>query len=225
MNCNEAVTALVSSLERGNPMTDEQREHIRTCEKCRELLDSAKQFQSLLAGNGIQAPSVDSTAAAAEEEVRQARLRRNVWISIGAGALAILGVTAFFALFLMRIDLGIPKMAVAGIGVAAVVTIALIVLGVVRRANAQGRRLYKRLKPGRMIAGVCLGLAEATRTNVTLIRLVAFALIFADGVGLWLYVLLCLIMPVYPDDRQYLLRFRLRRWFQKRMAHADNAAG
>lgn len=225
MNCNEAVTALVSSLERGNPMTDEQREHIRVCERCRELLDSAKQFQSLLAGNGIQAPSVDSTAAAAEEEVRQARLRRNVWVSIGVGALAILGVTAFFALFLMRLDLGIPKMAVAGIGVAVVVTIALIVLGVVRRANAQGKRLYKRLKPGRMLSGVCLGLAEATGTNVTLIRLVAFALIFADGVGLWLYILLDLIMPVHPDDRRYLLRFRLRRWFQKRMAHADHAAG
>jgi len=225
MNCNDAVTALVASLERGDPMTDEQREHIRTCEKCRELLDSAKQFQSLLAGNGIQPPSVDSTAAAAEEEVRQAGLRRRIWIALGAGALAILAVTAFFALFLMRIDLGIPKMAVAATGIAVVVTIALAVLTVVRRANAQGKRLYKRLKPGRMLSGVCLGISEATGANVTLLRLVTVALLFADGIGFWLYLLLDLIMPIHPDDRQYLLRFRLRRWFRRRMAHADHAAG
>lgn len=223
MNCNEAVSALVASLERGDPMTAEQREHIRTCERCRELLDSAKQFQSLLAGNGIQPPSVDNTVAAAEEEVRQARLKRRILVAIGAGALAIVGVIAFFALFLMRIELGIPKMAVAGIGVAAVTTIALTVLAVVRRANREGKRLYKRLKPGRMLSGVCLGLAEATGANVTLLRLVAVALFFADGIGFWLYLLLDLIMPVHPDDRQYLLRFRIRRWL--RGTPADHTAG
>lgn len=223
MNCNEAVSALVASLERGDPMTAEQREHIRTCERCRELLDSAKQFQSLLAGNGIQPPSVDNTVAAAEEEVRQARLKRRILVAIGAGALAIVGVIAFFALFLMRIELGIPKMAVAGIGVAAVATIALTVLAVVRRANREGKRLYKRLKPGRMLSGVCLGLAEATGANVTLLRLVAVALFFADGIGFWLYLLLDLIMPVHPDDRQYLLRFRIRRWL--RGTPADHTAG
>ena len=226
MNCNEAVTALVTSLERGNPMTDEQREHLRTCEKCRELLDSAKQFQSLLAGNGVQAPSVASTAAAAEEEVRQARVRRNIWIA--AGSLVIVMAAGLGSLFL-RHRLPIPPVAIyvfaAATLILLVALVLLVLLGIVRGANRRNRRLYKRLGPGRMLSGVCLGLAEATGTNVMLIRLVAFALIFADGVGLWLYILLALIMPVHPDDRQYLLRFRLRRWFQKRMAHADNAAG
>jgi hypothetical protein len=65
MNCNDAVAALVASLENGTPMSDEQRAHIRDCTRCRELLDSAKQFQTLLGGNGIQSPPVDATLAAA----------------------------------------------------------------------------------------------------------------------------------------------------------------
>ena len=224
MNCNEAVSALVASLERGDPMTAEQREHIRTCEKCRELLDSAKQFQTLLGGNGIQPPSVDTAAAKAEEEVRQARVRRQVWTAIAGGALAIIGVTAFFALVLMPNDLGVPKIAVAATGVMIVVTIVGITLGVLRGLAERSKRFYKRLGPGRMLSGVCLGLSEATGANVTLLRLAAVALLFVDGVGLWLYILLDLMMPVHPDDRQYLLRFKLRRWFRKETAYADNAA-
>jgi hypothetical protein len=41
-----------------------------------KLLDSAKQFQTLLGGNGIQPPAVDAAAVAAEQEVRRAKTRR-----------------------------------------------------------------------------------------------------------------------------------------------------
>jgi hypothetical protein len=55
---------------------------------------------------------------------------------------------------------------------------------------------------------------------VRLIRLGFFALLFADGAGFWLYILLDLAMPVHPDDRQHLLRFRLKRWWSRRTVDA-----
>ena len=226
MNCNEAVAALIASLENGTPMTEEQRTHIHDCERCRELLDSAKQFQTLLDGNGIQAPAVDATLAAAEAEVRRNRMRRVVKFAIGGVVLLAAGITA--------LRIGAAETAAgravfvvgAGIAIGALVaTPILLLLSVVRGANGEGkRRFYKRLGSGRMLSGVSLGIAEATGADVRLIRLALLALLFADGVGFWLYVLLALAMPVHPDDRQYLLRFRLRRWWQRKFAHAEHHA-
>jgi phage shock protein PspC (stress-responsive transcriptional regulator) len=72
-----------------------------------------------------------------------------------------------------------------------------------------------------MLDGVALGLSEATKVNVSVIRLLFFGLLFFDGVGLVLYLLLALFMPVHPDDRQFLLRFRLRRWLRRTAAAPD----
>ena len=92
---------------------------------------------------------------------------------------------------------------------------------IARYRNRDGKQLYKRLGPGRMLGGVALGLAEATKLNVSVIRLLFFALFFFDGVGLIIYVLLVVFMPVHPDDRQHLLRFKLRRWMRRSSASPD----
>ncbi len=46
-------------------------------------------------------------------------------------------------------------------------------------------------------------------------------------VAIWTtrYVVLELAMPVHPEDRQHLLRFRLRRWFARRSGHAEHHPG
>jgi len=36
-------------------------------------------------------------------------------------------------------------------------------------------------------------------------------LLVSGGLGFWLYMGFHMAMPVHPDDRRYLLRFRLRR--------------
>ena len=226
MNCNDAVAALVASLENGTPMTDEQRAHIRDCTRCRELLDSAKQFQTLLGGNGIQSPPVDATLAAAEDEVR----RKHLWraVRIGIGVIVLLG--AAVAVLLNRLG-DVPLRNAMIMGSAAMVAGVLIgtpivlLLWVVRGKTRGGeRRLYKRLGRGRMISGVCLGIAEATGVDVSIIRIAFVVLLLAEGVGFWLYFLLAFTMAIHPDDRQHLLRFRLRRWWQRRLAHAENHA-
>src|SRR5687768_13966583 len=92
VNCTEAVAALIANLERGETMTPGQREHIRTCERCHALLDSAKQFQTLLGENGVQTPVVDATLRKAEEEVLRRRSRGIVKTIIGMVLLIIGGV-------------------------------------------------------------------------------------------------------------------------------------
>lgn len=220
MNCNEAVAALIASLENGTPMTDAQREHIRLCGRCRELLDSAKQFQTLLGGNGIETPPVEATLAATEEEVRRRRRWRTLKICAVLAAVFVLGMAALFA----AIGEMLPQALIfvsAGIAAAAMITLPLAVLLLLVRGGE--RRICRRLGPGRVLSGVSLGLAEATRVDVRLIRLAFVALFLADGVGVVLYILLALAMPVHPDDRQYLLRFRMRRWFGR--SHANHHAG
>jgi len=46
-----------------------------------------------------------------------------------------------------------------------------------------------------MVAGVCAGLADYLRIDVTIVRLVFFALLFTEGIGVLLYVLLWIILP------------------------------
>jgi phage shock protein PspC (stress-responsive transcriptional regulator) len=227
MNCNDAVAALVASMESGGTLSEEQREHIRSCDRCRELLDSAKQFQSLLGENGLHAPKTDATIAAAEEEV----FRKRYWYTLRA-------VAAVFLLFVGVVATGVIRLGNAQPGrilliAAAVYTVwmgiialVLFLFSYVLRTTRAGRpRFYKRLGPGRMLSGVCLGIAEVTNVDVRLLRLLFVVLFFFDGAGFLLYLLLDLAMPVHPDDRQHLLRFRMRRWWQRRFGNAEHHAG
>ncbi|HEX8410377.1 MAG TPA: PspC domain-containing protein [Thermoanaerobaculia bacterium] len=227
MNCNEAVAALVASLESGTNMTDEQRAHIQSCDRCRELLDSAKQFQTLLAGNGIHPPEAADTIAAAEEEV----FRKRYWHALRVIAGVLLLFVVVTATGIVRLGDAEPRemlFMAGGVYVVSLLVFALMLFVfslVSRKARGGKRRLYKRLGPGRMLSGVCLGISEAANIDVRLLRIIFVALLLADGVGFWIYLLLDLAMPVHPDDRQYLRRFRLRRWWARRTGHAEHRAG
>ncbi|MHB0972486.1 MAG: PspC domain-containing protein [Thermoanaerobaculia bacterium] len=225
MNCSEAVAAFVASLESGTPMTDEQRQHIVTCERCRELLDSAKEFQSLLGGNGIEPPEVEPAVAAAQREVKRSRRIRFVLIAIATAV--VIWVAA--SLIAYRVGDAPPVEAMLSGVIAAVV--AMLVSGFIivpvaaafwfaRGERSSSAPIYKRLKPGRQVSGVCLGLSERFGWNLTLVRLAFVIAFFFDGLGFWAYVILDLAMPIHPDDREHLLRFRIRRWWEARMSRA-----
>jgi phage shock protein PspC (stress-responsive transcriptional regulator) len=225
MNCKDSVAGLVASLESDQAMSDEAREHIRTCERCGDLIDSARRFQTLLAGDGIEPPILDPTLAAAELEVQRRRWRRA--IAVGAGIVLILAAAVAWMLIAAR---EVPPLeailVVSGgvmIGVLMLTPLALI-WHFVRRSRNGTPQLYKRLKRGRWISGVCLGIAERADVNVNLVRLVFVLLLFFQMIGFWLYLMLGLAMPVHPDDRQFLWRFRLRRWWQRRTRATDVAA-
>ncbi|HEY3344418.1 MAG TPA: PspC domain-containing protein [Anaerolineaceae bacterium] len=61
------------------------------------------------------------------------------------------------------------------------------------------RKLY-RSQTGKMIGGVCAGLAEYFDLDPTLVRLVFVLLLFTPLHGLLLYLILWLITPVAPLD-------------------------
>lgn len=75
---------------------------------------------------------------------------------------------------------------------------------------------YKRLRDGRQLSGVCMGIAERTGVPVSIIRLAFIVLVLAKLSGFVLYIVLDLLMEVHPDDRASLLRFRIRRWWDTR---------
>ena len=58
------------------------------------------------------------------------------------------------------------------------------------------KKLY-RIEQGKLLCGVCNGLAEYLNMDVTVIRLIWAALtVFSAGTGLLLYILAAIIMPV-----------------------------
>ena len=225
MNCNDTIAALVASLEEGTPTTAEQREHIRNCPRCRPLLESARQFQSELDEEGAPV-HIDEAVAAAEGELHRVRARRTIRVLIGIGiSVVFAAVVAIYVQYTpwdLRSTLWI-------VGMAALISAGFFIplLGVIYlfRATAR-RRMFKRLKPGRMIFGVCLGIAEALGYNVVTVRaFFVLLLAFSGGLGFWGYMAFHMAMPVHPDDRRYLLRFRLRRWLARRTSNAEHHAG
>ncbi len=57
------------------------------------------------------------------------------------------------------------------------------------------KRLY-RVSEGKIIAGVCTGFAEYFNVDVTLIRLLFIAFAFLEGLGILVYLISWIIMPV-----------------------------
>lgn len=222
MSCKEAMSAMLGVVERGGAIPDEQREHLRTCARCRELLDSMNTLHSEMHQPPAHTPSVDDRRLT--REVRNARVRDFIRRALTAGITSMIFVTTI-GFFALRKNGFSTREVTMVIGVGTVLAVALLVmfylmLAVLRDRN--GNRICKRLRPGRQLSGVCLGLSEATGIAVVVFRLAFVALLFVKGIGLFLYILLDLAMPVHPDDRQYLLRFKLRRMWQRRFAHADH---
>lgn len=171
-------------------------------------------------------PNVEDVVAAAEYEVRRKRIRSVIGVAVAVSLIMIAGVLLmlFAGGEAGSIGFWLYAIGIAGL-ISAGFAVPILLIVYVLRDTAK-RRIYKRLKPGRMLHGVCLGLAEKTNVDVVIVRLVFLALLLVGGgLGFWFYVALDVAMPVHPDDRQYLLRFRLRRWLARRRAHADHDVG
>lgn len=60
-------------------------------------------------------------------------------------------------------------------------------------------RVYRSVRD-KMIGGVCGGLADYFRVDVTLVRLIALIALFAGGVGFLAYLAAWVIIPVNPQE-------------------------
>ena len=61
-------------------------------------------------------------------------------------------------------------------------------------------RVYRSVRD-KMIGGVCGGLADYFRVDVTLVRLIALVALFAGGVGFVAYLAAWVIIPVNPTEQ------------------------
>ena len=211
MDCITAMAAFARSLRDGTELDTAAREHLASCDRCAELLASAKEVEDALTIEEPVSvtPDVAAVATTAERTITGKRFVRLFLNAVGITFILL----AFVVIFSRK---GGGPAALAVLIFTGVAAFALVLARTVVRSF---RTVYKRLKPGRQLSGVCLGLSEATGVHVTLIRLAFVVLAFADGAGIVVYVLLDLLMPMHPDDRQHLWRFRIARaWRQWRGA-------
>lgn len=218
LQCDAAMAALLRTVEDRTPLTAETRQHLLECDRCRKVLEGARALEQSLLEDGhpgersrTSEPEIGIESVA--EEARRLQRERIMarWFLVAVSLL-------LFVLILTPVFVdgtGTHEvLLVSAMGVAIAILLAAPIVGVMSfaRTELQGRpRLYKRLRPGRQVSGVCLGLAERTGWPALAFRLVFVALLFANGFGFWLYLLFDLAMPIHPGDRQYLLRFRIAR--------------
>lgn len=197
-DCTRTLEALRQALEQGGETDASTQAHLDTCPDCRERLRSAV----ALLGEGTEAQAPDPVRA---EAAVASRFRgRLVLRACAAGLLILLLVAVAFA-----------KKGFLPLGqtlLAAAVLAPIMALFLVRLPGEFG--MYKRLRKGRQLSGVCLGLAEFTRTPVMPWRLGFLVFTVFYGFAIPIYVLLDLVMPVHPEDRPGLFRYRIARWWR-----------
>ena len=60
------------------------------------------------------------------------------------------------------------------------------------------KRLY-RVEEGKMIAGVCGGIAEYLDVDPTIVRLICAVMVFAFGTSILAYIIAAIIIPVKSE--------------------------
>lgn len=59
------------------------------------------------------------------------------------------------------------------------------------------KKLY-RVREGRIVGGVCLGVAEYLNVDVTVVRILWAAAALCGSLGFWLYVICAIVLPDKP---------------------------
>ncbi len=222
--CEDVLGRVIATLRHGGDVAVEDRRHVAACPRCSRVIAAAAQLEEELRADVRLGDAGDAFTRAAREAraaVRAEQWRRAAFIALGAFALMIP--------WLM-----VPKAAgLKAAGTLFQVFGALVGLGAVGSVVLRGlnaamapRGLYKRLR-GAWFFGVCRGLAEAASLPVLVIRGALIALLLLGKVG-WLiavplYLLLEMSMEVHPEDRELLLRFRLKRWWSGGAAPSPQA--
>ena len=61
------------------------------------------------------------------------------------------------------------------------------------------KKLYKSRK-NKMVGGVCGGLAEYLNMDPTIVRVIAAILCLVKGLGILVYLIMCIVMPYDDED-------------------------
>ncbi len=61
------------------------------------------------------------------------------------------------------------------------------------------KKLYK-IEEGKILCGVCAGLAEFLKLDVSIVRILVVVLCLMGSLGIWLYIACALILPWKPKQ-------------------------
>lgn len=209
--CSRTLPTLLAAIDAGETPAPEAVAHWGTCPSCRRLVEATRRCLT----DQVDAPDVATTLpdrvraiVASAVEVATTRKRRAFrWRAGIVISVFCLSSAAWAAGRLGLLDARTNRLVDAFLVAALLPSAA--ALGV--QWACQKVALFKRLRKGHQVSGVCLGVAEKTGVSVVLIRFLFIALVLFHGAGLWLYLFLDLVMPIHPADRSGLLRFRLAR--------------
>ncbi len=209
-DCFATMSALLVHLEKGTPLAGSVEEELRHCETCAAVVRRAEKLGSILDESPVAEAPTEDLAAAAESEVVRRNRRRLYW----SGAMVLL---ASVGLGIYAGYLGHYRHPEAIASMIAVLLGGPALLLMLSARSGSPARLFKRMD-GRMISGICRGIAEKLGIPVWVVRVAFVLLIFVQGIGFWGYLLLDIVLPIHPADRASLLRFRIARWWRAKIA-------
>jgi phage shock protein PspC (stress-responsive transcriptional regulator) len=217
-SCSRTAEQLTRYLTEGGELPPDVIEHVGHCSECGETLRRAQLLGDLLERTRDEQPVLDAPAPLSQAmtaEVIAAVRRRRLLRAALAIAIGVIGTVSWYlTTTAMHMHHPYATWSVLMILFAGPLLLAAMMMGI----DAGGPRgLFKRLR-GRELSGVCQGLAEATRVPVWIWRMAFVGLIFLRGTGVILYLLLDAALPIHPDDRADLVRFRIARWWKNRRA-------
>lgn len=214
-DCSRFTPELTRYLLDGGELAPGALAHVRDCVECRATIRRAELLGDLLEDGAPAGEEIVVMPPAVADEVGLAvKRRRRLRIGL-AVAVAAIAAASGYATSLMHARHPYAIWIVTMILFAGPLVIAAMAAGL---DDAAPSPFYKRMK-GRQLSGVCQGLSEAWRVPVWVVRMAFVGLIFAKGAGLILYLVLDVLLPIHPDDRPALLRFRISRWWKRRLAH------
>lgn len=219
-SCSRTAEQLTRYLTDGGELPPDMIEHVRHCSECEETLLRAQLLGDLLERarheqRGLTPPLALSQAMT--DEVIAAVRRRRLLRAGLAITIVIVGVALWYlTTTAMQVQHRYAVWSMLMILFTGPLVLAAMTAGI--DAGGPGR-LFKRLR-GRQLSGICQGLSETTRVPVWVWRMAFVGLIFFKGAGVILYLLLDVALPIHPDERADLLRFRIARWWKSRRAAA-----
>jgi phage shock protein PspC (stress-responsive transcriptional regulator) len=219
--CSKITAELTRHLTDGAPLETHLLNHVRGCPSCKEVLERAEALKALLESSAVipvseSEVSEAASIAAATKTVVELNARQRRLLKVLAA------VVLFAATFITWTGVSTMRRPFAVTAITVLLFAGPLVLAILyaRSTPTAGRRgIYKRIAR-KELSGVCRGLSEAFGIPVWILRMMFVGLVFLKGLGLWLYLLLGIVMPVHPEDRMHLMRFRIARWFRKFSATA-----
>lgn len=204
--CEAARGALRALLLEGREPEARILDHWRQCQDCRALGEQVLRDIPVLDPLPLPVPQAQIL-----QEVR--RQARNALVGRGFIALGLtLGLLGLWALLSWESFRRISPLDAMLLFLLFALPL-LLVYGLAQWPRRQ--KLYKRLRKGRILSGVCLGLAERTQTPAWLWRAGLLLLFFLHPGVSGIYALMAVAMPIHPEDRAGLFRFKVARLYHR----------